>query len=418
LQTSSNIEFQVLPISASLAGLYDIRSPNHANILRTGVWHRIDIAAVDETGAVDTSYSGTVLETESGMFATTDAVPIEHGFGNFIISRGAPSDVTITLTGELFSPAPVILHFVAPGQGASIAIVGDFAYDILAAEERELLAVVMSTEGPAPTYTGIATTTIYDPDGDGSVTCPSSVPITGGIGRLTFSDSEPETVILTLSAPGLIEFQMPIISHAALHVDLSETLTLDADHVISMSAVDFYGNTLTAINVSLGPTYSEFIPNGTCTLSPYTPSITAGVGTFMLRDSEQESVAIYMMPLDNELVIVPNAWIGPETGYYVGTAFFSNVRVSEKTPKQFSIGQFFPNPFNAATTIKIDMPQSGKLSLDVLDISGRIVSHSDLQLSVGSHTISLPCKDLLSGIYFARFSYSGKEFSRKAVLVK
>ncbi|MFN7014695.1 MAG: T9SS type A sorting domain-containing protein, partial [Bacteroidia bacterium] len=40
-------------------------------------------------------------------------------------------------------------------------------------------------------------------------------------------------------------------------------------------------------------------------------------------------------------------------------------------PKQFSLYQNFPNPFNPGTTISFDLPKSTLVTLTIYDILGR-----------------------------------------------
>ncbi len=419
LRSSQTIEFEVIPVSSTLAGNYRIYLPNSMNVFRTDIWSRIDIVAVDDADAVDKTYSGNVAVSITGSAELSDdVVSIENGFGYVLVRDDVQEDAILTLTGELEAPSPATLHFFPPGVGGIIGVVEDLSDGIIASEERELLVAVMSTEGPSPSFSGTATITVDEPDDDGSVTCPTSIEITNGIGRLTYSDSEAETVYVTVSAAGLVSYDAEIITHAILYVDIPDTLQLATDHEISMYAEDYDGNVLTDFDASLGPAWTEDINNGSLLFSPYTPFIADGVGTFSIRDDEEEGVTLYLEPLDNELLTIPDGTYNDSLGWEIGYVYFAETGISEKLPKQFGVGKVLPNPFNSVAQVRITVPLAGIVSVEILDICGHTVRSFERNYSPGVHSVQIYGEKISSGIYFARFKYGEQEFIRRALLVK
>ena len=423
LRTSQTIEFEVLPVSGTLAGNYEIYTPNSMNVFRTGIWSRIDIVAVDDAGAVDKTYSGNVALSITGTGGTSaelsdDIVSIVDGFGYVLVRDEVQEDVILTLTGELESPEPTTLHFFDPGVGGVIGVIEDLSGELIAGEERELLVAVMSTEGPSPTFSGTATITVDEPDDDGSASCPSSIEITNGVGRLTYSNSEPETVYVTIEAEGLVSYEAMVITHAILSVDLPETLQVGVDNEISMYALDYDGDVLTDFTASLAPSWEEDVDNGSFTFSPYTPIIADGEGSFSIRDDEAEGVTLYLQPLDNDFLIVPDVSYDDELGWEIGYVYFSETAVSERKPMQFTISEVVPNPFNETAQVEITMPDAGDVSVDIFDVSGHIVSSSLHKFSAGVHSIQIDGANLSSGIYLVKFGHNDVEFFRRAILIK
>ncbi len=419
LRSSQTIEFEVIPVSSTLAGNYEIYLPNSMDVFRTGIWSRIDIAAVDDADAVDKTYSGNVAVSVTGSAELSDdIVSIVDGFGYVLVRDDVQEDAILTLTGELEAPSPATLHFFAPGVGGIIGIMEDLSDGIIAGEERELLVAVMSTEGPSPSFSGTATITVDEPDDDGSVTCPTSIEITNGIGRLTYSNSEAETVYVTVSATGLVSYDAEIISYAILYVDIPDTLQLATDHEISMYAQDYDGNILADFDASLGPAWIEDIDNGSLIFSPYTPSIADGEGTFSIRDNEEEGVMLYLDPFDNELLTIPDGTYDDTLGWEIGYVYFAETGISEKLPKEFGVGEFFPNPFNAVAQVQITLPSEGIVSVDILDICGHIVQSFEREYSQGVHSVQISGDKMSSGIYFAKFRCGEQKFVRRALLVK
>jgi subtilisin family serine protease len=93
-------------------------------------------------------------------------------------------------------------------------------------------------------------------------------------------------------------------------------------------------------------------------------------------------------------------------------------------PRNFTLRQNFPNPFNPATTISLVIPQSGQVRIDIFDILGRrIRTVIDEHLLAGEHSIlwdgtSDSGEPAASGIYFYRVHYNSSSLTRKMMLVK
>lgn len=73
-------------------------------------------------------------------------------------------------------------------------------------------------------------------------------------------------------------------------------------------------------------------------------------------------------------------------------------------PTQFRLHSPYPNPFNPSTTLRIDIPGAGRVQLEIVDITGRVVQTllSQAQLPAGRHSVRVDASGLTSGLYFAR----------------
>ncbi|RKZ33190.1 hypothetical protein DRQ33_04645, partial [bacterium] len=421
LGSSQEIEFEVLAISSSAAGKYMLFISNSMACFHTDVWHRIDIAAVDADGAVDVTYSGTVMVEVTGSAEISEPsgiISIENGFGYFLINDSVQEDIALTLAGELVAPDPMTLHFIEPGGGGVVMVVEEWSDELIAAEERDLLVAVLTVDGPAASFDGTAMVSVDEPDGDGSYTCPSSIDIVAGIGTLPFSNSEPETVYIEFEAEGLISVSSAVITHAVLHVFLSDTLALDEMHDIYMRAEDYDGNVIDEINASFAPEWEEEIYNGTFYLGPYTPSIDSGEGMFQISDTEEEAVTIYFEPIDYELLIVPDCEFDPEMGWEIGTANFMDVGIDEKIPMKFAVGNVFPNPFNSNMTFCVSMPSQGDVFIQLRDIMGHNVYDRKHEFVAGEHSVVISLDEVPSGVYFLKASFNEQVTIKRAILIK
>ncbi len=102
----------------------------------------------------------------------------------------------------------------------------------------------------------------------------------------------------------------------------------------------------------------------------------------------------------------------------------------QRTPFGFKLFQNFPNPFNASTTLRFELPQAGWVKLEVLDLNGRNVGahssapsvgfgESDLQyFPAGVHEIIFDGSELPSGVYFYRLQAGDFQAAGKMVLLK
>ena len=72
-----------------------------------------------------------------------------------------------------------------------------------------------------------------------------------------------------------------------------------------------------------------------------------------------------------------------------------------------------PNPFSRQTTITIQLPQSGKVSLKVFDVLGQEVSSVMNEFLVkGTHSIKYAGSELPAGRYYFHLNVGGKVLIR------
>ena len=85
----------------------------------------------------------------------------------------------------------------------------------------------------------------------------------------------------------------------------------------------------------------------------------------------------------------------------------------------YELSEAFPNPFNSVTKILFSLPDPTKVSLQVFDVSGRLIETlvNDLQLE-GQHSIIWNGRNASSGVYLVRMEASGFKDVRKVVLVR
>jgi hypothetical protein len=88
-------------------------------------------------------------------------------------------------------------------------------------------------------------------------------------------------------------------------------------------------------------------------------------------------------------------------------------------PSDFRLNSAYPNPFNPATSIRIELAHSGNLQLRVFDVLGRTTFEQNYdQLSAGTHVLALNGAAWSSGIYFARVEFGKAQHTVQLILEK
>ncbi|MBC8311710.1 MAG: T9SS type A sorting domain-containing protein [Candidatus Marinimicrobia bacterium] len=91
----------------------------------------------------------------------------------------------------------------------------------------------------------------------------------------------------------------------------------------------------------------------------------------------------------------------------------------ENIPTEFYLSAAYPNPFNPETMIKMNIPQTSNINVDVYDANGR---HVDALISgtykAGQYDITWMASEFPSGIYFITLSMQNEIHTTKVVLMK
>lgn len=157
-----------------------------------------------------------------------------------------------------------------------------------------------------------------------------------------------------------------------------------------------------------------------------------------IQNASNNDIALYRMIdiLTTSLLIEPDTLVGKRAAGYLTTSTNSSYSeiISELLstrgksaanerikiiPKQFSLYQNFPNPFNPGTTISFDLPTSTQLTLTIYDILGRkIKTVVDERKEAGSYSINVDLGNLSSGVYFYHLQTDDFNATRKMVLLR
>lgn len=124
----------------------------------------------------------------------------------------------------------------------------------------------------------------------------------------------------------------------------------------------------------------------------------------------------------------------PHTFYYLTATDFSGneggaARINTLTgvapsSRNLMAINAYPNPFNPGTTVRYDLPASGRVVVSIYDARGALViTLVDEEKDAGSYPVQWNGVDARgnragSGVYFARLAFAGQTTARKLVLIK
>lgn len=88
-------------------------------------------------------------------------------------------------------------------------------------------------------------------------------------------------------------------------------------------------------------------------------------------------------------------------------------------PKDFALGQSYPNPSNPKCNIDFQLPEKMKVNISVYDLLGRLVKTlADGEREAGIYTVEFNGSSLASGTYVYRFTAGSFTEVKKLILVK
>jgi hypothetical protein len=80
--------------------------------------------------------------------------------------------------------------------------------------------------------------------------------------------------------------------------------------------------------------------------------------------------------------------------------------------------QVFPNPIEDVYSIQLDLPESGKIEIDLVDMNGRFVRHVYAsQISKGNNLFSFNKGPLANGQYVLQFKLNNQPFKNEKISV-
>ena len=96
----------------------------------------------------------------------------------------------------------------------------------------------------------------------------------------------------------------------------------------------------------------------------------------------------------------------------------SHSEISVGQPTVFALSAAYPNPFNPTTSLSLNLPESGYVSVKVYNVMGYEVATLAQGYMNGYNTLTWDASDASSGMYFVRAEYAGNIATQKLMLLK
>jgi hypothetical protein len=125
-------------------------------------------------------------------------------------------------------------------------------------------------------------------------------------------------------------------------------------------------------------------------------------------------IAGYTTDIDGDTRSATNPTMGAdEPGPATGVADQAAV------PRAFTLEQNYPNPFNPSTTIRFSVPQTGWVSLKILNVLGQhVATLFEGEKAPGTYNMTWDAAHAPSGVYFYRLNVGGASETKRMQLVK
>lgn len=127
---------------------------------------------------------------------------------------------------------------------------------------------------------------------------------------------------------------------------------------------------------------------------------------------------IYGVEVKADTIVLANVFLGATI---LRNDIVSGIREHEFLifPKDFTLSQNFPNPFNAETAIEFYAPKSAEVFVEVFNLLGEKVQILFRgRVNPGRHRIAFDASRLASGIYFYRLASRDISITKKMVLMR
>jgi hypothetical protein len=220
-----------------------------------------------------------------------------------------------------------------------------------------------------------------------------------------------EKVVLTGSQP------LTIPSSVSFRVQKNTTLEFNTE--VNIDDAIFIIDANASITVTRGGIIANslFIKDSTSVIQ-----LLHGSNNLTITDSEfryplpnEEVITTdQRMPIANHRAIHPRA---------IQSSSSQNSQEADETrkdiPKEFSLSNNYPNPFNPSTTIKFAIPQEQYVIIEVYNSTGqKVETLVNRKLSAGYHEVHWNAVNMATGIYFYRIQAGSFKDLKKMILLK
>jgi hypothetical protein len=134
-------------------------------------------------------------------------------------------------------------------------------------------------------------------------------------------------------------------------------------------------------------------------------------------DGEKLSFKYYNSQDDEIVEYAESIEYTANENYGNGFSTFSLSNIA--APEEFSLRGAYPNPFNPTTSLTLDMPEAGQVSVQVYNLKGQVVATlASGYMDADTYTLTWDASNMSSGMYFVKAETVGKVATQKLMLMK
>ncbi|MEM1043816.1 MAG: T9SS type A sorting domain-containing protein, partial [Bacteroidota bacterium] len=248
---------------------------------------------------------------------------------------------------------------------------------------------------------------------------------------LAATNTDPAGDPIVVQKPGAIQFAYSITNNTTAPISGDVFFTASLGSTVLAQGVILSG-TLPANSSSPALSFAQAIPgntpNGTYTYAVKIgqfPNTVVGQVDFTVvvtsgsREAEGEETwaahaAASWVDADGSLLMA-----AVETKADAETSETDLEAASAAVPETFGLAAAYPNPFRSATTLALDVPEAGRVTVAVYDALGRRVAVLlDEEVEAATHRVPFDASDLPSGVYLVRATGAGQAAMQRVTLVR
>ncbi len=156
----------------------------------------------------------------------------------------------------------------------------------------------------------------------------------------------------------------------------------------------------------------------TATMSQYVPGgVAGGEYTYVAKISDGQNVVAEDSFTFTKTGIRP----GAGTEWILNGSFTAgDDGMRGGLPRDISLSEAWPNPFNPTTSLRLNLPERSDISVSVYNVNGQqVATLYNGPINAGEHTLTLDGSNLSSGVYFVHASIAGRgNLMQKVTLLK
>ncbi|OPZ99607.1 MAG: hypothetical protein BWY70_00926 [Bacteroidetes bacterium ADurb.Bin408] len=128
----------------------------------------------------------------------------------------------------------------------------------------------------------------------------------------------------------------------------------------------------------------------------------------------------YMSPSGNYILCAKTNLVNDQntTNDKLCKTVTGTVGIEEDLGNGFALGQNMPNPASGKTVIPYNLPASGKVNFEIVNVIGQRIFEAETEQSQGKHKFEMDADKLPDGVYYYTLSFNGQRLTRKMVVSK